>query len=81
VTAASRQAQRVTDELTADLKRRDRGFILRLLLRLAVLLLLVVWGVNALGENKVGNCVADGFRAVTGEAAPAAAPPGPTTAR
>ncbi|MCA9534248.1 MAG: hypothetical protein KC593_11235 [Myxococcales bacterium] len=71
----------MTDELAADLKRRDPGFILRLLLRLGVLVLVVVWGVNALGENRVGACVADGFRAVTGEPAPRAAPPGPTTAR
>ena len=71
----------MTDELAADLKRRDPGFILRLLLRLGVLLLVVVWGVNALGENRVGTCVADGFRAVTGEAAPPAAPSLPAAPR
>lgn len=59
------------DELDADLKRRDGGFIVRLLLRLAVLVLVVVWGLNALGEHSVGACVADGFRAVTGEPPPA----------
>jgi hypothetical protein len=60
----------VTDELEAGLKRRDPGFILRLLLRLGVLVLVIVWAVNALGEHQVGSCVADGFRAVTGEPAP-----------
>jgi len=60
----------VTDELEADLKRRDAGFIIRLVLRLSVLVLVVVWAVNALGEHQVGGCVADGFRAVTGEPAP-----------
>lgn len=60
----------MTDELEADLKRRDVGFIIRLVLRLAVLVLVIVWAVNALGEHDVGGCVADGFRAVTGEPAP-----------
>lgn len=60
----------MTDELEADLKRRDPRFIIRLLLRLGVLVLVIVWAVNALGEHHVGACVADGFRAVTGEPAP-----------
>ena len=65
-----RHAPPVTDELEADLKRRDTGFIIRILLRLTVLVLVIVWTVNALGEHQVGGCVADGFRAVTGEPAP-----------
>jgi hypothetical protein len=69
-----RQAWGVTDELEAALKRRDASFIFRVLLRLVVLGLVVVWGVHALGEHQVGGCVADGFRAVTGEAPP---PPTP----
>lgn len=60
----------MTDELEAGLRRRDPGFIWRLLLRLGVLVLVIVWAVNALGEHQVGACVADGFRAVTGEPAP-----------
>ncbi|MCA9575374.1 MAG: hypothetical protein R3B40_21720 [Polyangiales bacterium] len=58
------------DELEAGLKRRDASFILRVVLRLGVLALVVVWGVHALGDHQVGGCVADGFRAVTGEPAP-----------
>lgn len=60
----------VDDELEAGLKQRDAGFIVRVILRLAVLALVVVWGVHALGDHHVGSCVADGFRAVTGEPAP-----------
>ena len=60
----------VTDELEAELKRRDAGFIIRLALRLSVLVLVIIWAVNALGEHQVGGCVADAFRAVTGEPAP-----------
>jgi hypothetical protein len=65
-----RHAPPVTDELEAELKRRDAGFIIRIVLRLSVLVLVIIWAVNALGEHQVGGCVADAFRAVTGEPAP-----------
>ena len=65
----------MTDELEAGLKRRDVGFLLRVALRLAVLALVVLWAVQVLGDYQVGGCVADGFRAVTGEPAPATESP------
>jgi hypothetical protein len=57
------------DELEAGLKRRDSSFLVRLLLRLAVLILVAVWIYNSLGENSIGGCVARGFGSLTGDSA------------
>jgi len=49
------------------LRRRDRGFVLRLVLRLGVALLLGTWVFLQLTSDGIGNCAARGFQTVTGE--------------
>ncbi len=53
------------DELEAGLQKRDRMFLVRLLLRFTVVGLLAVWGFLMLGESNIGGCAARGFESVT----------------
>jgi len=55
------------DELEAGLQKRDRMFLVRLLLRFTVVGLLAVWGFLMLGESNIGGCAARGFESVTDE--------------
>ena len=55
------------DELEAGLRKRDRMFLVRLLIRLVVVGLLAVWGFLMLGESNIGGCAARGFESVTEE--------------
>lgn len=58
------------DELEAGLRKRDRMFLLRLLIRLIVVALLGVWGFLMIGQSNIGGCAARGFESVTDEDAP-----------
>ena len=58
------------DELEAGLQKRDRIFLLRLLLRFTVVALLAIWGLAMLGESNVGGCAARGFESLTSAGGP-----------
>jgi hypothetical protein len=58
------------DELAEGLRKRDRMFLVRLLIRVIVVVLLGVWGLLMLGESNIGGCAARGFESVTDEDAP-----------
>jgi len=58
------------DELEAGLQKRDRMFLIRLLIRFTVVALLAVWGFSMLGESNIGGCAARGFESMTAEEAP-----------
>ncbi len=62
------------DELEEKLLRRDKRFLVRVALSLAVALLGGLWGLLALQEANVGGCAARGFGAVTDPSATPAAP-------
>jgi len=66
------------DELEEGLKRRDRRFILRLLMLLAITLLASVWLAGWLTQTEVGGCAARGFFDVTQPSAPDGRPDPPT---
>ncbi|NIR36699.1 MAG: hypothetical protein GWO04_14475 [Actinobacteria bacterium] len=57
------------DELEAGLRKRDRMFLIRLLIRFGVVVLLAVWGLSMLSESNIGGCAARGFQSVTEEPA------------
>jgi hypothetical protein len=56
------------DELEEKLRRRDRRFLLRVTLSMAVTLLGGIWGLLALEEANFGGCAARGFDALTSPA-------------
>ena len=56
------------EELVEALQRRERGFLLRLALRVAVVILFGVYVSLAFDRQGVGGCAARGFGALTGEA-------------
>lgn len=62
------------DDLEEKLLRRDKRFLVRVTLSIAVALLGGLWGLLALEEANVGGCAARGFETVT---SPSAAPTGP----
>ncbi len=62
--------QEVHDELETGLKRRDRRFILRLLMLLTITLLASVWLAGRLTQTEVGGCAARGFFDVTQPSTP-----------
>ncbi len=53
------------DEAAAALRRRDRVFVFRFLLRMGVALLLGLWIFFFILEQDVGDCAARGFVGVT----------------
>ena len=57
----------VPDELEAGLQKRDRMFLIRLLIRFTVVALLAVWGFLMLGDSNIGGCAARGFESFTDE--------------
>ena len=60
------ERQDAEDEvLIAGLQKRDRAFLLRLLLRFSVVALFAVWGVLMLDDVDVGGCAARGFGTMT----------------
>ncbi|MAQ13401.1 MAG: hypothetical protein CMN30_01175 [Sandaracinus sp.] len=61
-------SEREDEELIAGLRKRDKVFVLRLLLRFGVALLLGIWGVLLLDDTDVGGCAARGFDSLAGDA-------------
>lgn len=53
------------DEAAAALRKRDRVFLFRFLLRMGVALLLGLWVFFFILEQDVGGCAARGFLGVT----------------
>ena len=53
------------DELEKQLTRRDRRFIVRLALQLAIVLLAGIYGMIWLTGQDVGGCAARGFGTLT----------------
>ena len=58
------------DELIAGLRKRDKGFVFRLVLRFAVAIFLGVWGLLLLDGTDVGGCAARGFDSLAGDPSP-----------
>lgn len=59
------------DELAEALRRRDRGFLFRLALRVGVVILLGVYLSLAFDGQEMGGCAARSFGALTGSTAAA----------